>query len=198
MKRMLLLSVLIALPLVTGCKKQLYHLTGTINVSELFEVNDADGNYQAMQTIQPADVNSELDIPDNAVITGVDIETLYFNVLTQPGNAATSVRASAWAQQQGGGYIPVFQNVNLPLANGILNINSLEAPGIAILKSQLNAVVMRLASAGPVNVRVELVANQSPVIADVELVVRGTVNYDACLEVPDWLSEGEKCDIEED
>ncbi|MBN2201918.1 hypothetical protein JW777_08200 [bacterium] len=198
MKRMLLFTVLIALPLVTGCKKQLYHLTGTINVSELFDVNDPDGNYQAMQTIQSSDINAALDIPDNAVITGVEIETLYFNVLIQPDNRATSVRASAWVQQQGGAYIPVFLNVNLPLANGILNINSLEAPGIAILRAQLNAVVMHLASAGPVNVRVELIANQSPVIADVELVVRGTVNYDACLEVPDWLSDGEKCDIDED
>jgi hypothetical protein len=198
MKRMLLLAVLIALPLITGCKKQLYHMTGTLNVSELFEVNDADGSYQAMETIQPGDINAELDIPENAVITGVEIETLYFDVMTQPGNRAASVRASAWVQPQNGVYTAVFENLTLPLADGILNINSLNPAAVAILKAQLAAVVMHVGTAGPINVRVELVANQAPVIADVSFVVRGTVNYDACLEVPDWLSEGEECDIEVD
>jgi hypothetical protein len=198
MKRMLLFAVLIALPLVTGCKNQLYHMTGTLNVSELFEVNDADGNYQAMETIQPGDVNAELDIPENAVITGVEIETLYFDVLTQPGNRATSVRASAWVRPQNGVYTAAFENLTLPLADGILNINSLNPAAVAILKAQLAAVVMHAGTAGPVDVRVELAANQAPVIADVSFVVRGTVNYDVCLEVPDWFSEGEDCDIELD
>ncbi|MDM7926587.1 MAG: hypothetical protein QUS35_11285 [bacterium] len=198
MRRMLLLTVLIALPLVTGCKKQLFHLTGTLNVSELFEVNDADGSYQAMETIQPADVNAELDIPDNAVITGVEIETLYFDVALQPGNQAASVSASAWVRPQNGVYVPAFQNITLPLVNGIVNINTLNPAAVAVLKAQLQAVLMQVGTVGPVDVRVELTANRAPVIADIELVVRGTVNYDACLEVPDWLTEGEKCDIEED
>lgn len=193
MKRMLLLTVLIALPLVTGCKKQLYHLTGTLNVSELFEVNDADGFFQSSSTISSADINSELDIPEDAVITGVEIETLYFNILLQPGNAASNVRATCYV-----GGIMAFSDLLLPLKNGIVSIDTLNPASVDLLKAQLNAAVRGLSSAGPVNVNLQLSANHPPIIADVDFVVRGTVNYDACLEVPDWLTKGEKCDIEEE
>jgi hypothetical protein len=197
MKRTLLFAVLIALPLVTGCKKQLYHMTGTLNVAEAFDVNDADGSAQYAGTINPADVNAELDIPDNAVITGVAIETVLLEVHLQPGNQAGQIQASASVRPQGGTYVPAFTNVTVPLTEGSHNITTLTSQAVVILKAQLQAVLMHTGVVGPVDVNLQMTANHAPVIADVDLVVRGTVYYDTCVELPTWFSEGEDCTIGE-
>jgi hypothetical protein len=196
MKRTLLLAVLLALPLVTGCKKQLYHMTGTLNIAEAFAVN-ADRNYQNIGTINPLDVNAELDIPDNAVIRSVEIETVYLTVHLQPGNEADNFLASASVRPQGGTYVPAFTNVNIPLEEGTHDITVLSTQAVAILKAQLQAVLMHVGTPGPIDVNLQLTANQAPVIADIDVVVRGTVNYDTCVELPTWFSEGEDCNIEE-
>jgi hypothetical protein len=197
MKRMLLLAVLIALPLVTGCKKQLYHMTGTLNIAESFAVNDADGNYQNIGTINPADVNAELDIPDNAVIRSVEIETVYLTVHLQPSNQADNIQASASVRVLGGTYVPAFTNISVPLVEGTHDITALSVQAVAILKSQLQAVLMHVGTPGPIDVNLQLTANRAPVIADIDLVVRGTVNYDTCVDLPTWFSEGEDCNITE-
>jgi hypothetical protein len=174
-------------------------MTGTLNIAESFAVNDADGNYQNIGTINPADVNAELDIPDNAVITSVEIETVYLTVHLQPSNQANYIQASASVRPQGGTYVPVFTNISIPLVEGTHDITVLSTQAIAILKAQLQAVLMHVGTPGPIDVNLQLTATptHASVIADIDLVVRGTVNYDTCVELPTWFSEGEDCNIAE-
>jgi len=198
MKRTLLFAVLIALPLVTGCKKQLYHLTGVLNVDQLYEVDDADGAYQGSQTFLASEITGELDLAENARITDVNVESIFLKMVPQSGNAATSATGSAYLTVVGGGASPqaLFQNVTIPIANTTILLDDLNSLGVGILKTQLERIV-RGESTNSIKLDVQVAANRAPLKVDITLQIRGTVDNDACVELPTWFSEGEDCDIAE-
>jgi len=192
---------LIALPLVTGCKKQLYHLTGVLNVDHEYQVNDPDGSYQGTETILASEIAGELDLPDNARITDVNVESLKLKIVPQPGNAAASVTGSAYLTVVGGGASPqvLFQNVTIPIVNTTIVLDNLNALGVGILKTQLERIVEGESTN---SIKLDLQVNSSPggraILADITVQICGTVDNDSCVELPTWFSEGEDCDIDED
>jgi hypothetical protein len=201
MKKTILIAALLALPFVAGCKKQLYHLTGVINVEELYSINDADGFYEdTSRWISGSDILDELNLPDNSEITGVQIERITVDLIRKAGSGAARANVSAEVRLQGQtAWLPVFSNFPVSLNSAHIVIDSTyNAAGIALIKNQINAYI---AAADPVleeNIQMHIIvaATGSPVIEDLTVRIEGTVNYDTCLEVPEWFSGGEECTIE--
>jgi hypothetical protein len=191
------MAALLVLPLITGCKKQLFHLIGNINNSQVYDFNEPDGSFDdSSKWIYRQDIVGELNLPENARITGINITSLVVEIKRKPSNMANSATVSGWITVGTGSETPVFQNMVIPLTSPKTVISNLNNAGIALLKNQINNFVLTTNNfTDPIKVRIQGTATPAPLVVELTLKIKGQVLYDTCQEVPEQLFDGNECDF---
>jgi hypothetical protein len=197
MKKAVILSVLLILPLLTGCKKQLYHFTGTLSVNNVYHISQT-GTFDETNLITYDDIRDALNVPEGSRIDSVYIEHIAAKVTVKPGNNASNITLSATVSN-GGTPKDLFKNFSVSLSGvdiPFIGLNALIAGGINLLKDQLNKYVKKVDTS--TNIEVRLTGSPTGtggnnIVVDVTLQVQGTVKYSKCLDLPDWFSDGETC-----
>jgi len=199
MKKTVLIAALLTLPFVAGCKKQLFHLTGAVNINEVYVLNDNDGTFEdSSGLITRSQIIDELNLPDRSAITGVQIESISIDIARKLGNNATSASVTGEIKVGNtGSWIPVFKDFTVQLQSPHTVINSYNNTGVALLKTTINSYFNFINIYDEsIAVRVSGSSSPAPLKVDLTLNIKGTVNYDTCLEVPEWFSGGEECTLE--
>lgn len=146
------------------------------------------------------EVRNAVEVPDDGVITGVDIETLLLWVDLRPENEATSLTLCGEIIELSGDRSYMFQNYPVPLLypdTPVIGINSLISLGIGKLKGKIESYLLNLGDSGYL---VGLSGNSTPagsrIAVDIFLLARATVKYDQCVDVPSGFMGGDDCTID--
>lgn len=195
-----LLFLVLCLPLMAWqmqCEKKKFPGVGTIKVDETFEV-DQTGHFVEVEEISRDQVLDMLDLPDDAEITEVNIESLSIKVIVLSDNMASAVSVSG-AADLGGKTPEIFDDYIVPLVapNSFFGINTLISEGVNAIREKLEKIILGMDDNG---FAVILEGDSSPttgnrIHAQVILRITGTVKYYQCLTVP-FFMDGieEKCD----
>jgi len=196
MKKILLIPVLLALTLSTGCKKQLYHFVGTVPITKTYEANEADGSYSGTDIITKEDVTDVLNLPNNAQIDKVDLQNTGVTVEPLAGNAATQVLLSGTVTINGV-ITPLFNSFPVS-TNSTLTLASMNLSGVQALTAQINAFLSSVPSNSPITVALTGIAVPagSNTHVMITLKIQCNVPSEACIEFPSFISEGENCTIQ--
>lgn len=82
MKKITALLLLLALPLLSGCEKRLFHFIVTIDRTAPFVIDET-GSFNEIVPISEQNILSALEIPEGGTITGVDIESISLRVVVE-------------------------------------------------------------------------------------------------------------------
>ncbi|MDZ7359197.1 MAG: hypothetical protein ONB46_00510 [candidate division KSB1 bacterium] len=197
MKKKIMCLPLLAVLLLTGCEKRLFHFIATINQTPVFNV-DQTGAFKKSIQISSSLVRSQLDIPEDARITQLDIESLSLRVEVKSGNQASRLSVSGTildvGQQRQKQMFKDFPVVLVGVNAPFVGLNSLIADGISELRGKLEGYVKNLDTG---SFFIEVTGDSNPpgqrVLVDLHLVIKATVKYDQCVEVPQLFSSGEEC-----
>jgi hypothetical protein len=197
MKKLIACFPLLALLMLTGCEKRLFHFVATIDQSPTFNF-DSTGPFVQRVVVTSDRVKAAIDIPSDARITSVDIESLSLRVAVKPENRATAMNVTGVTINASQQRKPMFQNYLVPLAGvniPVIGLNALIEDGISELRGKINGYVKDIDNTPFV---IEVSGDSSPssgqrVAIDLNLVVKVTVKYDQCVEVPQLFSSGEEC-----
>lgn len=194
MKKIIACLPLLALLMLTGCEKRLFHFVATINQSPTFTF-DSTGPFVQRVVITSDRINAAIDIPADARITGVDIESLSLKVAVKPENRATALSVTAVTINANQQRKVMFQNYPLPLVGvnvPVIGLNALVEDGISELRGKINGYVQNTDNTAFI---IEVSGNSGGqrVAIDLNLIVKATVKYDQCVEVPQLFSSGEDC-----
>ena len=197
MKKITACLPLLALLMLTGCEKRLFHFVATINEAPTF-VFDGTGPFTQRIVITSDRIKAALEVPSDARITGVDIESLSLKVAVRPENQATAMRVTGVTINANQQRKPMFQNYHLPLVGvnvPVIGLNALIEDGISELRGKINGHVQNTDNTAFV---IEVSGDSFPsagqrVAINLNLVVKATVKYDQCVEVPQLFSSGEDC-----
>ncbi|MDN5217004.1 hypothetical protein QQ020_33345 [Fulvivirgaceae bacterium BMA12] len=200
-----LVGLLIVLQIsLSGCEKRRFEFVVDVDHAKVFVVDET-GPFTKSGTITEQDILSELDIPDDATVTKVDIKTLV--VLLEPdaegGNEATSITLAANIKESGNTEplfdgslysIPVpFEDVNIPFV-GKVSAQRLVDRGVAKLRGKINGYLNHLDD-GSFEIEINGDAGTDKrlrVLIGVEFVA--TVTYEECIETV-FGAGGEECSI---
>lgn len=195
MKKMAAFPLLLALMLLAGCNSWLFHLVATIDKTAVFPV-DQTGGFEKFVTITSEDVLNALDLPDDARVTGVDIEGLSLRVILKPGNNASRLRLTGEVYDVAQDKSKMFENYEVVIAGAdeFGGINDLIALGIGKLRGKLEGFIKKLDTT---SFFIELSGDSVPpgqrVALNVELKIRATIKYDQCLPMPLGFTSDEEC-----
>jgi hypothetical protein len=197
MKKSLLVLVLLALSLSTGCKKQLYHFVGTVPITQEYLPAQATGSFSGTDIITKEDVTDVLNLPNNAQIDKVDLQNTGVTVERLAGNIATQVLVSGTVTIGSGVPVPLFNSFPVP-TDSTFTLASMNTAGVQALTSQINAFLAPLPSATPITIALSGVSVPagSQVHVKVTLKIQCNVPSEACIEFPSFISEGEDCTIQ--
>jgi len=198
MKKTATMLLLLALPWITSCEKQLFDFVITIDQSPSFEV-DQTGAFEVWETITSGDLRDALDIPDDADITDVHIEALSLRIEAVEGvNQATALTVSGEVTDLIGGRERMFDDFPVPLPTGFVSglaVDQLIEQGISQLRTHLvNALVNDQDLAFDVYLEGDSNPPGQRIRLNIYLTIKATVNYSECLEVLELMSEGDACD----
>jgi len=187
----------VALLMLAGCEKRLFHFVATINQTPIFNVDNT-GAFKKSFQISSALVRSQLDVPEDARITQLDIESLSLRVVVKSGNQASRLLVSGTildVNQQS--ERQMFKDFPIVLAGANfpgIGLNALIANGIGELRGKLDSYVKNLDNG---SFFIEVTGDSNPpgqrVLVDLHLIIKATVKYDQCLEVPGPFAGGEEC-----
>jgi hypothetical protein len=197
MKKSLLVLVLLALSLSTGCKKQLYHFVGTVPITQEYLPDQANGSFSGTNIITKEDVTDGLNLPNNAQIDKVDLQNTGITVEPLAGNAATQVLVSGTVTIGNGVPVPLFNSFPVP-TDSTFTLAAMNTAGVQALTSQINAFLAPVPSATPITIALSGVSVPAgrQVHVKVTLKIQCNVPSEACIEFPSFISEGEDCAIE--
>jgi hypothetical protein len=195
MKKMLLGLLLLAVPVLTGCEKQIVHLTATYERDTPYQAY-AEAPFDYTDIINAAEVRDALDLPSDATITKIEIESLSIKVHPLPDNVALSVMVSGSIEDESGrsaiwnNYPLVLTGVDFPFAG----LNSLIEEGIDKLRAKLTNYVRDLnGNSATVHLSGYPLPEGSLADARIDLKLRATIEYTQCVNVPSLVMDGEKC-----
>jgi len=194
MKKITAFLLLLALPLLSGCEKRLFHFIVTIDRSATIPINIT-GSFSQTATITEQHILSALDIPEGGTITGVDIESISLRVVVSSDNQASALNISGRIIENGqsknlfSSYPVPLVAVNAPL----IGLNALIEDGVASLRNKINGYVRRIDNSSfQIQVTGTTVRTDQRAHLDLELKIKATVKYDECLDVP-LGSSGDDC-----
>jgi hypothetical protein len=194
MKHALLGLLLLTLPFLSGCEKQVMHFVTTYSRDQVFEV-DQTGQFVATGTITKDDVRGALDIPDDAEITDVQIESLSLRIVKHPDNAAMALSVSG--EFDNGVRHQLWNNKPVVLSGAdvpLFGLNSLIAEGVASLRGQIQAYIQDLnAPTASFRLQGTCTPTASRMHLQIHLQVRATIKYIECVSVPRVMFDGNSC-----
>jgi hypothetical protein len=194
MKKLIPLILIIVL-ISSGCEYSKLQVPVDINVNKTFTV-DQTGAYSESSQITYSEVFGALDIPSNATIDAVNIESISVKVVVLPNNRATAVKISG-NLQLGNSKPEVFKDYYAPLVGVNLEyvgLNSLIADGVSGLKTKIEGY---LKSQDFSSFSINVNGNSSPtegqrVNIQILLKITGTAKYTICAYMPFFVG-GENC-----
>jgi hypothetical protein len=195
MKKLLILIVLPVF-LFTGCENRMLKVVANLKLDETLPV-DKTGQFLEYRTITPEDVRADIDIPEEATIDEVNIESMSVQVVKLADNVATAVTISGYLQI--GSETPTIFNDYTALLVGIdepfLGLNSLVDIGVQRLRSKIEGY-LKSTDQEPINLTVA--GNSSPtagnrIHANINIRMTGSITYHVCQNVPFFMG-GEKCE----
>jgi hypothetical protein len=195
MKKMLLLTALLALSLMTGCKKQLYQFIGTVPLEDVYLVDKPSGVFTADPfMITKEDVQDAINLPEHAAVDKVDLENSSVKIEPTAGNLAQQIILSGTITV-GGNTIPLFSNLPIPF-NQTVNLTTLHSTGVILLSGQVNAI---LANTSSQSIIISLSGSSVPAGSAIHVKLTYKLTCDAkfnsCIEIPSFISEGADCNL---
>ena len=192
MKKLFILIFCIPL-MALQCEKRQFETVGTINVDETYEV-DQTGHFVEVEEISRDQVLDLLDIPEDAEITEVNIESVSIKVVVMSDNEASAVIVEG-AVDLGASKPEFFSNYIVPLVavdNPWIGLNTLIQEGVTGIKNKLEKIILGMDDDG---FAIILEGDSSPTTGNrihtqIILRITGTVKYVQCLEVPTFIVEG--------
>jgi hypothetical protein len=193
--------LMLTLPLLLGCEKRLFNFVTTIDLTSLFSVSSANGHFSEEYTITQVDVVGKLNIPLKAHVTDVEVESIFLRVTVRPQNQAQAVMFDGLFRE----YEDVVGwSADHPLFTGqTVDLEGVKKPFNAPVTEQSTANLKDLLSSYILggrdvlketmfSVQGESVPAGQQVSLDFQLVVRGTVKYEECVDTIPGTG-GEKC-----
>jgi hypothetical protein len=196
MKKTQFFLPLCVLILVLGCEKRSFHFVATITQAPAFAI-DHSGAFQLALPVMSAVIQGAVDIPEGGQITRLDIESLALRAVASSGNQGSAVQISGVIIENGGAQQTLFDRETITINSTetpLAGLKTLNAAGVSKLRSKLEGYVKNTDNQSFV---IQLFGETAPsgqrVVADLQVVLKATVKYSQCLEVPGLFSSGEKC-----
>ena len=132
--------LLIALGVMWGCESSTYTFVSTITKDLEYTVGK-EGNFSESYSLYANDFNDDLDLPEDATIGGVYIESFAIEAEPQPDNEASAVKINCYAGTE---TQPFAQDVVLPvdLSFSLASMPGLVSSGISSLRNELEGFVI--------------------------------------------------------
>ncbi|GBD92277.1 hypothetical protein BMS3Abin04_03012 [bacterium BMS3Abin04] len=197
-----IIYILLLLPILMGCDKRLFKFQSNIDLAKLYTF-DKTGPTQESATITEEQIRSALDLPSDAKVTKVNIETLSLRIKLNDGNEATLLRIKGFINDASSNtkiwdvdqISPPIISPDASIFGQKIGINGLIETGINKLKSKIEGFIKRN-DFGSFVINVEV--DSSPfsgrrIAMDIEIVIQATIEYEQCVEVWDGLDAGEEC-----
>lgn len=189
MKKLLFL-ILPVIILLTGCETKKFTVVGNINIDREFQV-DKTGSFTENSTITAPDVNDDLDLPDDAVIVDVNIESISAKIVALEGNQTNAATVNGKIQT-GTTEFQLFNNlvISMPAGdNDYSALNTLLAEGVQKLRTKIEDYVKQN-EFSPVTITVN--GDSSPttgkrVHARILLKISGSVTYYKDVSLPFFI-----------
>jgi hypothetical protein len=177
-----------------GCEKRTFEFVATIGTNENYLV-DQSGHFTESSTITRDEVLERLDIPDEAEITAVNIESAAVEIIVLDDNAATAVNLSG-VVKLGSSNPDLFKNYPVPFQLAEYAINALISAGVDGIENKLENYLMG-SDIDPFEI--ELTGDSSPTAGNrihvqILLKIKGSVKYNECMEVPFFMEGGDPCE----
>lgn len=180
--------------LMCGCQKKLFHFVVPFKKVGVVPVNQM-GAFAGYDRITAQEIRSALNVPEDGVITGVDLESVQIRVRVLAGNEAKWLKLSGFVVDNGKP-ISLFENssVTLIAVNApYIGLNALLAKGVAKLTEKINDHIKKVNSA---DIELGLYGDSDPagqrIAVEIDFMITATIKYDQCVEVFDFIG-GEDC-----
>ena len=179
--------------LIGGCEWRTFEFAGSINMEEDYTI-ETSSTINESATITRSDVRDAFDIPDNADVKKVEIENMSLRVTILEKNQAKFVNLTGYIRE-GSQNLLVFEDYPVPLI-GVdapwVGLNSLISGGVNKIKSKIIAY-LQTNDNDPFSIVLTGDAQGTMVHARIDLVIKGSVVYEECLEVLPGMG-GDPCD----
>lgn len=191
MKKLVILTLIMLIPLM-GCEWRMFEFSGAIKVNETFSINES-GVMYSEGVITRSEVLDAFDIPDNADVKEVNIESMELKVTVLPENQAQVINVSGFVKDASEDHL-IFEDFPVSLI-GVdfpgLGLNSLIAGGVNRIKTKIEGFIKNTDST-PLNIYLSINSGESLVQVNLDLIINGNIIYEECLEVLPGMG-GEEC-----
>jgi hypothetical protein len=189
-----LLLTLMMTGCVTECEKKKFEFDPSIKLNEVYVVTQSD-NFSETADVYREEILDMIDIPEDAEIDEVNIESISLKLTLLEGNEATSVKISGgvlvgWEEPD------LFNNVLIDLNTGEIPevvINQLINEGMEAIKSKIENYLYGTDS-GPFIIAL-IGYGEGYMHLNINLKIAGTVRYFVCEEVPFFIEADGPCDL---
>jgi len=198
LKKVILFVVLPLFMSCSACENKLFHFSVPFPVPHTFNIDDTDGTFSEVTTVTANDILDALDLPseDEICIKSVSIRGISLKPVVGADNGASSVTVSGQVSEDGS-LLHAFQNYPLPLPTGLATefvVDQLIEAGINRIRGKIEGFILGLDSQ---SFNIVFSGDSSPagsrIQVDITLSIQGTIEYDQCVEVWDFLSISEDC-----
>jgi len=198
MKKLFIFILIIPI-LFAGCEYRKFEFAPTIKLEKIYEI-DQTGVFDVIRSIQRQEILDLLDIPEDAEITEVNIESISIKVVVLQDNEASAVSVSGDVVivEMENQHENLFEDYIVPLVMvdaPWIGLNSLISDGVERIKGKLEDYLMGTDLAGFV---IALSGDSSPTTGErihtqIMLRITATVKYFQCVEVPSFIEGGDPC-----
>lgn len=195
LRRFFILLILAGGLIFSGCQKKLFHFIVPFNQDTILPVNGDEDTWFKIVNLSATEMRAKLNVPDDGIITGVDLESISIKLVPKTGNEANMIVCTlVLGDQNSGKYI--WKNKSMSLAGAetpFVGINALVEDGVSDFVNQLENILINRSTT---NIRLAFLGYTEPlaqnVAMDITVRIRLTVKYTQCVEVFDFIG-GDDC-----
>lgn len=191
MKKITILIVISLL--IGGCEWRKFEFAGIINVEEDY-ILESSSSINESAKITRSQVRDAFDIPENADVKKVEIENMSLRVTLLEKNQAKFVNLTGYIRE-GSENLHVFKDYSVPLI-GVnapwIGLNALISEGVEKIRGKLISY-LKENDGDPFSIILTGDAQGTMVHARIDLIIKGSVVYEECLEVLPGMG-GDPCD----
>jgi len=194
--------ILLLLPILMGCDKRLFKFQSNIDIAKVYTFDNT-GPTRKSARIESEQIRSALDLPSDAKVTKVNIETLSLRIKLNDGNEAKLLKIKGFIADLGDQRIlwdvdqisPPIISPDASIFGSKIGINGLIETGINKLKSKIEGFIKQNDfSSFLIYVEVDSSPfSGSRIAMDIEIIIKATIEYEQCVEVWNGLDAGEEC-----
>jgi hypothetical protein len=188
MKTLLLCSIVLSVLVLSGCVDRYFKYTVNMNISGTWHI-DQTSSFNASSFL-----TSTLDIPSDADITEVNIESLTLTPRVLTGHTATSVQASAVIRDCVGTQQTLFPSQSFALVGIEFIPDNVITAGVAKLQSLVNDFAKNKQFLPCNQVFLAGTVSGGRAVLDIDYSIKATIKYGRCEQILSILgSTGDDC-----